>query len=92
MGKIVLIDGNSILRKAFYHVPIQTDAAGFHINAIHGFLNVLFMLAAEEKTEYLTVVFGQGVQQDNEAESKAAPEDFREQIPVMQEILASMNL
>lgn len=92
MGKIVLIDGNSILRKAFYHVPIQTDAGGFHINAIHGFLNVLFMLAAEEKTEYLTVVFGQEVQQDNEAESKAAPEDFREQIPVMQEILASMNV
>ena len=59
MSEIVLIDGNNILKKAFYHVPIQANASGFHTNAICGFLNVLLMLAVEEKTEYMTIVFGQ---------------------------------
>lgn len=92
MSEIVLIDGNNILKKAFYHVPIQANAAGFHINAIYGFLNVLLMLAVDEKKEYMTIVFGKEAQQDNTGNSKAIPESFREQIPVIKEILASMNV
>ncbi len=92
MSEIVLIDGNNILKKAFYHVPIQTNAAGFHTNAICGFLNVLLMLAVEEKTEYMTIVFGQEAQQDKDGRHNAIPESFREQIPVIKEILASMNV
>ena len=92
MSEIVLIDGNNILKKAFYHVPIQANAAGFHINAIYGFLNVLLMLAVDEKKEYLAIVFGKEAQQDNTGNSKAIPESFREQIPVIKEILASMNV
>ena len=92
MSEIVLIDGNNILKKAFYHVPIQANASGFHTNAICGFLNVLLMLAVEEKTEYMTIVFGQEAQQDKDGGQKALPESFREQIPVIKEILASMNV
>ena len=40
--KIVLIDGHSILNRAFYGVPDLTNAEGLHTNAIYGFLNILF--------------------------------------------------
>ena len=53
--KIVLIDGHSILNRAFYGVPDLTNAEGLHTNAVYGFLNILFKILEEEKPEYLTV-------------------------------------
>ena len=55
--KIVLIDGHSILNRAFYGVPDLTNAEGLHTNAIYGFLNILFKILDEEQPEYLTVTF-----------------------------------
>ena len=51
MSRIVLMDGHSILRKAYYSVPVMTDPAGSHTNAIAGFLNILFKVAEKEKPE-----------------------------------------
>ena len=51
--KIVLIDGHSILNRAFYGVPDLTNAEGLHTNAIYGFLNIMFKILDEEKPEYL---------------------------------------
>ena len=53
--KLVLIDGNSIINRAFYGVPDLTNAAGLHTNAIYGFLNILFKILDEESPDYLTV-------------------------------------
>ena len=44
MSKIVLIDGHSILNRAFYGVPILSNSNGLHTNAIFGFLNILFKI------------------------------------------------
>ena len=55
--RIVLIDGHSILNRAFYGVPDLTNIKGFHTNAIYGFLNILFKILEEEKPEYLCVAF-----------------------------------
>ncbi len=55
--KIVLIDGHSILNRAFFGLPDLTNAKGLHTNAIYGFLNILFRILEEEKPEYLTVAF-----------------------------------
>ena len=55
--KIVLIDGHSILNRAFYGVPDLTNAEGLHTNAVYGFLNIMFKILDEEKPEYLTVTF-----------------------------------
>ena len=55
--KLVLIDGHSILNRAFYGVPDLSNSEGLHTNAIYGFLNILFKLLEEEKPEYLTVAF-----------------------------------
>ena len=49
--KIVLIDGHSILNRAFYGVPDLTNAEGLHTNAVYGFLNILFKIQEEEKPE-----------------------------------------
>lgn len=55
--KIVLIDGHSILNRAFYGVPDLTNSEGLHTNAVYGFLNIMFKILDEEKPEYLTVTF-----------------------------------
>ena len=55
--KILLIDGHSILNRAFYGLPELTNAEGLHTNAIYGFLNILFRIVEEEIPDYLTVAF-----------------------------------
>ncbi len=47
--KLILIDGHSILNRAFYGVPDLTNAEGIHTNAMYGFLNILFKFLDEEK-------------------------------------------
>ena len=49
MEKLVLIDGHSILNRAFYGVPGLTNSEGLHTNAVYGFFNILFKLLEEEK-------------------------------------------
>lgn len=99
MSKIVLIDGHSILNRAFYGVPILTNSAGFHTNAIYGFLNILFKILDEEQPEYLTVAFDVNeptfrhqIYQEYKGTRKPIPEELREQIPVMKEVLAAMGV
>lgn len=99
MSKIVLIDGHSILNRAFYGVPDLTNSEGVHVNAIYGFLNIMFMILEEEKPEYLTVAFdvhAPTFRHELFAEYKGtrspmAPE-LREQVPLIQEVLKSMNI
>ena len=55
--KIVLIDGHSILNRAFYGLPDLTNASGLHTNAVYGFLNIMFRILEEEKPAYLAVAF-----------------------------------
>ena len=57
MEKLVLIDGHSILNRAFYGVPNLTNSEGLHTNAVYGFLNILFKLLEDEKPQYLAVAF-----------------------------------
>ena len=54
MSKIVLIDGHSILNRAFYGVPDLTNAKGLHTNAVYGFLNILFKILEEELQKLAT--------------------------------------
>ena len=57
MDKLVLIDGHSILNRAFYGVPELTNSQGIHTNAVYGFLNILFKILDEESASYLAVAF-----------------------------------
>lgn len=55
--KILLLDGNSLLNRAFYAVPALTSGDGEHTNAVYGFLNIFFKLYETEKPDYITAAF-----------------------------------
>lgn len=99
MSKLVLIDGHSILNRAFYGVPDLSNSAGLHTNAIFGFLNILFKILEEEKPEYLAVAFDvkaptfrHEMYKEYKGTRKAMPDELREQIPVMKEVLNAMGI
>lgn len=97
--KIVLIDGHSILNRAFYGVPDLTNSSGFHTNAIYGFLNIMFKILAEETPKYLTVAFDvhaptfrHEMYAEYKGTRKQMPEELREQVPVMKKVLRAMGI
>lgn len=99
MSKIVLIDGHSILNRAYYGVPDLTNAKGLHTNAIYGFLNILFKILEEEKPDYLTVAFDvkaptfrHELYQEYKGTRKPMPEELRQQVPVMKQVLQAMGV
>lgn len=97
--KILLIDGHSILNRAFYGLPELTNAEGLHTNAIYGFLNILFRIVEEEKPDYLTVAFDlhaptfrHEMYADYKGTRKGMPQELREQVPVMKDVLMAMGI
>ena len=97
--KMVLIDGHSILNRAFYGIPILTNAKGFHTNAIYGFLNIMFKILEEEKPDYLTVAFDvhaptfrHKIYSEYKGTRKPMPEELREQVPMMKQMLKAMGI
>ncbi len=99
MSKLVLIDGHSILNRAFYGVPLLTNPKGMHINAIYGFLNIMFKILDEEKPDYLCVAFDRKeptfrheIYADYKGTRKPMPEELHEQVPVMKEVLKAMQI
>ena len=97
--KIVLIDGHSILNRAFYGVPDLTNSEGLHTNAVYGFLNIMFKVLDEEKPEYLTVTFDvhaptfrHKMFADYKGTRKPMAEELRQQVPVIKDVLKAMNI
>lgn len=97
--KLVLIDGHSILNRTFYGVPELTNAEGLHTNAIYGFLNILFKLLEEEKPDGLAVAFDLPAPTFRhemfaayKGTRKPMPEELRQQVPVMKELLHAMGI
>ena len=97
--KLVLIDGHSILNRAFYGVPDLSNAEGLHTNAVYGFLNIMFKILEEEKPEYLAVAFDvhaptfrHKMYEAYKGTRKPMPEELREQVPVMKEVLKAMHI
>ena len=97
--KLVLIDGHSILNRAFYGVPDLTNGQGLHTNAVYGFLNIMFKIIEEEQPDYLTVAFDvhaptfrHEIYPDYKGTRKPMPEELREQVPVMKEMLQAMGI
>lgn len=97
--KIVLIDGHSILNRAFFGLPDLTNSEGLHTNAIYGFLNIMLKLLDEEKPEYLTVAFDvhaptfrHQMYEEYKGTRKPMADELRQQVPVMKEVLRSMGI
>lgn len=98
-NKIVLIDGHSILNRAFYGVPDLTNSEGLHTNAVYGFLNIMFKILEEEKPEYLTVAFDvhaptfrHEMYPEYKGTRKPMMDELRQQVPVIKEVLKAMGV
>ena len=99
MDKLVLIDGHSILNRAFYGVPDLTNSEGLHTNAVYGFLNIMLKILEEEQADHLAVAFDlkeptfrHKMYAEYKGTRKPMPEELREQVPLMKEVLQSMGI
>ena len=97
--KIVLIDGNSIVNRAFYGLPDLTTTDGRHTNGILGFFNILLKLLEEEQPAYLAMAFDvkhptfrHEMYSEYKGTRKGMPEELREQIPVLKELLDACGI
>ncbi len=97
--KIVLVDGHSILNRAYYGLPVLTNSEGKHTNAVYGFLNILFKVLEEEQASYVAVAFDlhaptfrHKMYDAYKGTRKPMPEELREQVPLMKEMLTAMQV
>ena len=97
--KLVLIDGHSILNRAFYGVPDFTNSEGTHTNAIFGFLNILFKIIDEENPKYLCVAFDvhqptfrHEMYKEYKGTRKPMLPELKQQVPLMKEMLKALNI
>lgn len=97
--KLVLIDGHSILNRAFFGIPDLTNSEGLHTNAVYGFLNIMFKILEEEKPDYLTVAFDVSqptfrheMFKEYKGTRKPMAEELRQQVPLMKEMLKAMGI
>jgi DNA polymerase-1 len=97
--KIVLIDGFSILNRAFYGMPDMITTKGERTNAVLGFINIMFKILEEEKPDYLTVAFDtqhptfrHEMFTEYKGTRKGMPDELHEQVPVMKELLKAMRI
>lgn len=97
--KIVLLDGNSIMNRAFYGIPILTNSQGLYTNAVYGFLNIMLKILDEESPKYMVVAFDvkkPTFRHEKYAEYKGTrkgmPEELRAQMPIIKDVLKAMNI
>lgn len=98
-NKILLVDGHSILNRAFYALPLLTNAEGLHTNAVYGFLNMLFSIVREENPDLLAVAFDlpaptfrHQLFAEYKGTRSAMPEELKEQVPLIKEVLQAMEV
>ena len=97
--KLILIDGHSILNRAFFGIPDLTNSEGIHTNAMYGFLNIMFKFIDEEKPDYITVAFDlseptfrhKAYEAYKGTRKPMAPE-LKQQVPLIKELLCTMNI
>ena len=102
MSRLVLVDGNSIMNRAFYGIMgsrMLTTKDGKYTNAVYGFLAILFKLLEDLNPEYLVVAFDlkattarHKMYEGYKANRKGMPEELAEQMPIIKEVLRAMNI
>ena len=97
--KLMVLDGNSIINRAFYGVKPLTTRDGLYTNAIFGFLNMLQRFTDEEQPEALCVAFDRKeptfrheADANYKATRKGMPDELAQQMPVMKQVLCAMSI
>ena len=99
MTKILFVDGNSIVNRAFYALPSFSNHFGNPSGAIYGFTNILLKILQEEKPSHIVVAFDHArrtfrneIFSDYKMQRKPMPDELRKQFPVIKEMLKKMGI
>ena len=101
MEKYLVIDGNSILNRAFYGLSAarMVTSEGIHTNAVFGFLNIYYMIMDKFNPDYITVAFDlkaptfrHKMYDEYKGTRKGMPDELREQVPIIKDVLRAMNI
>ena len=99
MEKILILDSNSLMNRAFYALPPLTNSEGVHTNAIYGFTNMLFKMQEEIKPDYIVAAFDKKAPtfrhkeyEDYKSGRKKMPPELAEQFPIIKELLTLMGI
>ncbi len=99
MEKLVLIDGNSLINRAFYAMPVLTTKDGEITNAVYGFMNMFFKMLTDIKPTYVAVAFDvkaptfrHKLFTDYKGTRKPMPDELRPQIPLLKQVLTEMGV
>ena len=97
--KVMLIDGNSLVNRAYYGVPLLSNGKGQYTNAIHGFFHIVLKLLEEDKPDYLAVAFDRKAPtfrhqtfEGYKGTRKGMPEELASQMPLLKELLTAMGV
>ncbi len=99
MDKFLIIDGNSLVNRAFYALPLLNNAKGEYSNAVYGFINILTKAIQEQKPKYIAVAFDFGkktfrnnLYKEYKATRKGMPNELAMQMPILKQVLSTMNI
>lgn len=99
MKKLLLVDGNSIMNRTFYGIPLLTNKDGDYTNAIYGFINIITRIIDEEKASHIIVAFDlkgptfrHEIFKDYKGTRKSMPDELRPQMVMVKEVLKTMNI
>lgn len=99
MEKLLAVDGNSLMYRAFFALPEMNNSKGVPTNAVYGFLNMLLKMLDNEKPEYVLIAFDEhaptfrhGMYDAYKAGRPETPEALRTQMPLIREILRQMGI
>jgi 5''-3'' exonuclease (including N-terminal domain of PolI) len=97
--KLLILDGHSLMNRAFYALPELTNDEGLHTNAVYGFINMLFKMKEEINPDYIVCTFDRSVPtfrhkqyDDYKAGRKKMPSELAEQFPILKEILGLLSI
>ncbi len=98
-GKILLVDGHSILNRAFYGLPLLTNSSGVYTNAVYGFLNIFFKVYEDIKPDHVAVAFDLSaptfrhkMYDAYKGTRKKMPDELAAQVPVIKKALEAMDV
>lgn len=99
MKKLILIDGNSLVNRAYYATPLFTTKSGIPTNGVFGFLKLMLKIIAEERPEYVAVAFDlkaptfrHQLYEGYKATRKGMPDELATQMPILKEVLKLMHI
>lgn len=97
--RLLILDGHSLMNRAFYALPDLTNSEGLHTNAVYGFLNMLLKMKKEIKPNYIVCTFDRSTPTfrhnrytEYKAGRKKMPPELSEQFPIMEKVLKMMSI